>query len=757
MELEIKVSAAVAAGVPDPAAPIAFAAPIAPVATISSAPTPNPTTEEKKDVDSKQGETVDATAESKESKESKQAEPLSNEEAPRSLVAGKGHHETDLLQSKCFNRFYDGLTIFISIADVTTDIMVLLSYYENNRMTLFYISLVILLLAQFGYVMVFIFTFEIEDFLNKLQETLICICCDFYCCIKGGDTCSTKCPGCIKCCNRCCDKMDNKCCTGVLIFMTVIIVGTMATTILAISMSLGHLVAFLMYFAEDKDSRVCKMLRQYCGIVKRSRIPLEDHLSDQTKFAIDKINKHGGFILEAFMEALPQSILQLTAMVYYKETNIISIGSILLSMTSIMTKSFVISQGVEWKSYLFCWLCVITDFFSIFFIVSWIFLSNDYINGNFLNYFSFVAEMWFYKVGISILPPILAAPVAYVLFGFWFAIYEIWRGNEYEPWWFQIMIILAFVIFGNGLLVAGYFIAAVVFGLLAEIFCFTIVAGFVFIFLTADRWDYQTKTVSKVVKEMLDFISDASYTKNDRIIRILCLNYGYYEARYKSEQIRKQQQLYTFITLSREREELHKVTYADIRKAGGHSNVANIFSTGCSEYWGICGDFQDEVTSEFSCSSFKAFGESVFFLLLGIAGMIFVFVCFPLYVFSRIFTILYPYFLVWYIYEYDLFWKLDLFELTMLGVYIFLQLVIFIFFFFVFRTHLWLWHILPGQMSHKMKWNNIKLNEFLGATYKCYDDIQWLPFAQEIVLERFGKDIGSIVVEYLKAMQQIKM
>ena len=158
-------------------------------------------------------------------------------------------------------------------------------------------------------------------------------------------------------------------------------------------MIFGHLVAFLMYFAENEESKTFKFLHKYFGIKKRTRLPMQKKLSDQAKFAIDKINKHGGFILEAFMEALPQSILQLIAMVYYKETNIISIGSILLSMTSIMTKTFIISQGVEWKSFLFCWLCVITDFFSIFFVVSWIFLSNDYINGDFLGYFSIVGEL----------------------------------------------------------------------------------------------------------------------------------------------------------------------------------------------------------------------------------------------------------------------------------------------------------------------------------------------------------------------------
>merc|ERR1719499_2606690 len=123
------------------------------------------------------------------------------------------------------------------------------------------------------------------------------------------------------------------------------------------------------------------------------------------KFTAEKFNKHGGFMLEAFMEALPQSILQLIAMVYYEETSYIAVGSILLSMTSIMSKSLIISQGLDWKSYIWCWLCVCTDFFSIFFVVSWIFLSNDHIDGDFVGYFSIIGQVWCWKVIFGVLPP----------------------------------------------------------------------------------------------------------------------------------------------------------------------------------------------------------------------------------------------------------------------------------------------------------------------------------------------------------------
>ena len=44
-------------------------------------------------------------------------------------------------------------------------------------------------------------------------------------------------------------------------------------------------------------------------------------------------------MLEAFVEVLPQSIVQLIAMVSYQATNLISVISMLLSMTSLISKT----------------------------------------------------------------------------------------------------------------------------------------------------------------------------------------------------------------------------------------------------------------------------------------------------------------------------------------------------------------------------------------------------------------------------------
>ena len=169
--------------------------------------------------------------------------------------------------------------------------------------------------------------------------------------------------------------------------------------------------------------------------------------------------------------------------------------------------------------------------------------------------------------------------------------------------------------------------------------------------------------------------------------------------------------------------------------------------------------FKTEVIDRFKAScDLKHLLQCIWRLFVGIIGLIMAYILFPCYVLSRIVTLLYPYFILFYIYHFDIYDKLNAFELTMLGIYIVLQMIIFIFSYFVFRIHLWLWHIIPGKNDLKkeifwgMNHDRRELDGLLTTMYKYYDQVQWLPFASQIVIDTFGSDIGNIIVEYLKAM-----
>ena len=75
---------------------------------------------------------------------------------------------------------YDTLTILISIADVTTDIIVLISFYNQGRISFFVISLIILSLAQLAYSTLFLFRYDVFDSGTEMIATffilLQCLC-----------------------------------------------------------------------------------------------------------------------------------------------------------------------------------------------------------------------------------------------------------------------------------------------------------------------------------------------------------------------------------------------------------------------------------------------------------------------------------------------------------------------------------------------------------------------------------------------------
>ena len=95
-----------------------------------------------------------------------------------------------------------------------------------------------------------------------------------------------------------------------------------------------------------------------------------------------KIARHFIFLQEAIFEAFPQCILQLIALVYYQEASfavhdpfaIINIVSILISITSIASKSLIASaNALNIKFVLYHWVFFCFDFFFIFFSVCWVF------------------------------------------------------------------------------------------------------------------------------------------------------------------------------------------------------------------------------------------------------------------------------------------------------------------------------------------------------------------------------------------------
>eukprot|EP01084_Bolivina_argentea_P123645 219121_1 len=204
----------------------------------------------------------------------------------------------------CVGKIYDIFAQSISILDVTTDIIVCIEFYQYGRKTFFIISLCILILALFGYIMAFINKFS-DEYLMRKQLGL---------------------------------------------FLTLI--------------PISPFIPFIFYYVDDDTSFIASFLENHwCYSISFYGSSASNNASRFKQFFESKVDKHLGFILESLVEAFPQAILQMTAIVMFDETNIVSIISILISLLSVASKSLVFAFGASsnFKQLVFNWLCAVTD------------------------------------------------------------------------------------------------------------------------------------------------------------------------------------------------------------------------------------------------------------------------------------------------------------------------------------------------------------------------------------------------------------
>ena len=124
----------------------------------------------------------------------------------------------------------------------------------------------------------------------------------------------------------------------------------------------------IIYFGVNKEGCFTKYFLDRIGLENRG---IYDNVTRKTspleQWFQEKLRKHIGFILESILEAFPNAILQMIAIVYYEKANIVAIISILLSMTSVSTKALIFSTSINNKIFIYNWLSAVADFFwSIF-------------------------------------------------------------------------------------------------------------------------------------------------------------------------------------------------------------------------------------------------------------------------------------------------------------------------------------------------------------------------------------------------------
>ena len=222
--------------------------------------------------------------------------------------------------STALTNSYDLITILISIADVSTDIWVIYNFKQSNRNTFFIIALIILILAQVSYAVAFMVRFRVK----------------YY----GKDTIYR-----IK--------------KRILLFLVIL--------------PLTPVISFIFYWCTTYPNN-CFMtfLEKYFDVSDDvGGYTVNENQASMLVWIEKKVNKHIGFIIEAMVEALPQSIIQLIAIVYFQDTQLINVISICISLLSVATKTMVFSIAIDFRVFIYNWLSLVCDFFGVFAIVSW--------------------------------------------------------------------------------------------------------------------------------------------------------------------------------------------------------------------------------------------------------------------------------------------------------------------------------------------------------------------------------------------------
>ena len=204
------------------------------------------------------------------------------------------HQKHNKICNNFGNILYDTLIIFISFADLGTDLCVLYQYYINGRGTFFIIGLIFIIIAQLAYCYVFI-----EEYTNFYWRKSQILCLFL----------------------------------GILPF--------------------SWILSVVMYMGEKSAWFRNAILTDKFGFTTPTAFKKYESKTDAYNWAREKLFRHIGFILESVLEALPQAILQIIAIVIYKETNI----SILLSMISVSTKALIFSKSIDNGIFLWNWLC----------------------------------------------------------------------------------------------------------------------------------------------------------------------------------------------------------------------------------------------------------------------------------------------------------------------------------------------------------------------------------------------------------------
>lgn len=454
------------------------------------------------------------------------------------------------------------------------------------------------------------------------------------------------------------------------------------------------------------------------------------------------------------------------AIVKFKEANIVSIISILISMISVATKSMVINIAIEYKTFIFNWLSMVTDFFGIFFAISWVWYhpqSDDT--------FTIIGYIWLCKLTFLVLPFVYFTGVS-MFFGFVRKFHN--RGMEDIRYKFvrdpticerTCSILSTSIVIG-----ILHFIGLALGTMVVEIGCLSYMAWINWFFVT-DPVEHDTDHAVMFWGKLFDWLGKAK-GRQDLVLRISCIWYmrdkdkSIFSSSYWSDA-----EFMKYLEEKLSTNKYEEITLNDLKintsQTGDVYDRRFFWDTIKTQYlhpakqvrkdkWK--GDIIDSIVNknDIGCmkKTFRSVTHSSFWGYLAALAETYYFV--PCYLLSRCVNILFPVIIISYLAITDNWSQIDLFQYVMLGIYWFLFLIWCLFAYMALKRSFWIFHLSLGNGFRVNKSGKRRYNGSLMMMQSLYDEIKEVPKRRKVVLDILGAHIGSVVLSFLSDSVEIK-
>ena len=374
------------------------------------------------------------------------------------------------------------------------------------------------------------------------------------------------------------------------------------------------------------------------------------------------------------------------------------------AMKSFNYISLIIPQ-FHWKSFIFLWLCVITDYFRLLLSISWS-SHNQLFN------------LWQYE---------LSGTAALVIF----VVACLSITHSIDTLMFscenKVLFLPKLITYIPCLFVIHSFYTLI----FAELFAFTWIGIIVYQVIIIKFDKFYMKTESEILNDIISFLNDGSKTKQDVMYRVLAINkhlgFDHKLTQWIDKVVQKQAD----------------ISYGDIKNNSTNSNGTR-YSDHIS-YKSLYYKLKEHYPIDFKKFTVHGSIMNIFFIYTIVIILV------PCYVLSRIFAIIYPLFIVGF--SVKMIWfdvncdvgdvDITVFSSILLKVYMAILVMLVVMIGYICTTYHKLWHVGVGYKLDEIA--NIKMKE-IKRHYQCMTRYK---AAYEVVFAKYGPDVGSVIMECL--------